>query len=180
MTDWTDQHYFNTNHFNGSALFDATSPNFQSYNKPTTDIMLTETSTTLPTINEPTCYPVYVHPLQSTLNKYRSSSSENLSSRHHNSRIKSIAFITHLSAFGLKNKRRFSQLTTKKLSKLKENTTSPNDNYNNKSGQLNPLPITEAYESGSYYNQNMISDNFVSSIFSVILSMIVLNQVINT
>ncbi|RTG81904.1 uncharacterized protein DC041_0009665, partial [Schistosoma bovis] len=159
-TYWTDQHYFNTNQFNGSTLFDATSPNFQSYNKPTTDIMLTETSTTLPTINEPTCYPVYVHPLQSTLNKYRSSSSENLSSRHHNSRIKSIAFITHLSAFGLKNKRRFSQLTTKKLSKLKENTTSPNDNYNNKSGQLNPLPITEAYESGSYHNQNMISDNF--------------------
>ncbi|CAH8641800.1 unnamed protein product [Schistosoma haematobium] len=158
--NWTDQHYFNTNHFNGSTLFDVTSPNFQSYNKPTTDIMLTETSTTLPTINEPTCYPVYVHPLQSTLNKYRSSSSENLSSRHHNSRIKSIAFITHLSAFGLKNKRRFSQLTTKKLSKLKENTTSPNDNYNNKSGQLNPLPIAEAYESGSYHNQNMISDNF--------------------
>ncbi|VDP67627.1 unnamed protein product [Schistosoma mattheei] len=147
MIDWTDQHYFNTNHFNGSTLFDATSPNFQSYNKPTTDIMLTETSTTLPTINEPTCYPVYVHPLH---------------------------------AFGLKNKRRFSQLTTKKLSKLKENTTSPNDNYNNKSGQLNPLPIAEAYESGSYHNQNMISDNFVSSIFSVILSMIVLNQVINT
>ncbi|CAI2733095.1 unnamed protein product [Schistosoma spindalis] len=158
--NWTDHHYFNTNHLNGSMLFDATSSNFQSYNKPTTDIILTETSTTSPIINEPPCYPVYVHPLQSTLNKYKSSSSENLSSRQHHSRIKSIAFITQLSAFGLKNKRRFSQLTTKKLNKLKENTTSSNDNYYNKSGQLNPLPITEVYESESYHNQNMISDNF--------------------
>uniref|UniRef100_A0A3Q0KIF0 SH3 domain-containing protein n=1 Tax=Schistosoma mansoni TaxID=6183 RepID=A0A3Q0KIF0_SCHMA len=167
--DWTDHHYFNEHHFNNPPLFDATTSNFHSYHQPTTDIMLTETSTTSPTIIESPCYPVYVHPLQSNISEFRSSSSENLSSRqhhHHHSRIKSIAFITHLSAFGLKNKRRLSQLTTKKLHKLKSNPTSPNDDYNNnhnyynKSGQLNPLPITEVYESESYHNPNIISDNF--------------------
>ncbi|KAH8856643.1 tyrosine kinase [Schistosoma japonicum] len=156
---WTDHHYFNTHHFNSAALFDGTSFNFYPYNQQTTTVMMTPKSTSpiSPiTTNEPKCNPIHIHPLESS--GYIDPSPLPGSLSH--SRLKSIAFISHLNAFGLKNKRRFSHLT-KKSNKLKDNTTNRNidsshNYYNN--NQTNPLPITENHE--SYSNAGILPDDF--------------------
>ncbi|KAK4467657.1 hypothetical protein MN116_008597 [Schistosoma mekongi] len=156
---WIDHHYFNTHHFNSAALFDGTSFNFYPYNQQATTVMMSSKSISpiSPiTTNEPKCNSIHIHPLES--NSYIDPSPPPSGLSH--SRLKSIAFISHLNAFGLKNKRRFSHLT-KKSNKLKDNTTNRNidsshNYYNN--GQTNPLPITENHE--SYSNANILPDYF--------------------
>ncbi|CAH8556224.1 unnamed protein product [Schistosoma turkestanicum] len=164
--NWTDHHHHD---FNSPSMFSGTAFNFQSYHQPTTTKTTTLSPTTTLTTNEPPCQAFFVHPLQSAVNDYgelQLSNDHHLSSQHH-SRLKSIALISHLNAFGLKNKQRLSQLTTKKINKLKESAThhsnhKRNHNYHhhhNNDGQLNPLPISEVYESESYHNPTILSDN---------------------
>ncbi|CAH8602078.1 unnamed protein product [Heterobilharzia americana] len=83
------------------------------------------------------------------------------------SRIRSIAFLSQLSAFGLKNKRRLSHLTqksTKFKEKVLHNSTANNSVGNSSvfnDDQSNPLPIKETYSNGyeGYHNTNILSDN---------------------
>nr|CAH8867711.1 unnamed protein product [Trichobilharzia regenti] len=174
---WTDHHYYNTHHFNSDGL-----PfNYSAYHQHHQHHQQDQPSIDETHIN----HSFHIDPLgatpsfstASTANSVASSSAgaaaaaaAAASAFASRSRLKSIAFISQISAFGLKNKRRFSHLT-QKSTKVKDKTTSTTaitsrSNLHGKGkhssdGQSNPLSVTEIYgnEYEGYYNANMQSDN---------------------
>ncbi|CAH8867343.1 unnamed protein product [Trichobilharzia szidati] len=177
---WTDHHYYNTHHFNSDGL-----PTFNYsayYHHHQEQPIIDETH-----IN----HSFHIDPLGATPSFSTTSTGNSVSSSSvgaanaaataaaftSRSRLKSIAFISQISAFGLKNKRRFSHLTQKSikvkdkvLSSSKTTTTtatvtSRNSHHgkgkHSSDGQSNPLSVAEIYgnEYEGYYNANMQSDN---------------------
>ncbi|CAH8632348.1 unnamed protein product [Heterobilharzia americana] len=150
---WTDHHYYNTHHFNSGSNNDGFAYNFHQRKS---------------TINEPYITAFHIDPLESVgcqpSSSFATASSSDIVSR---SRIRSIAFLSQLSAFGLKNKRRLSHLTqksTKFKEKVLHNSTANNSVGNSSvfnDDQSNPLPIKETYSNGyeGYHNTNILSDN---------------------